>query len=160
MPLVTGYKVYWRSVPYGSSLPAGRDRSLWKFLAGLTPLGADPTATLPLKPSEDVYFAATLVFDSGFETDFVSESALIFQGCRILADPPSNNIRRIENSDATTRVESARQRPAHRRCHEREPDYHGSSASRRAERFMILPVAAPARGPSNGRDGREWGGGG
>ncbi len=104
-PLVTGYNVYWRAVPLSSPPPAGRDRGLWNFLAGPTPLGADTTTSLSFMPYNDVHFAATLVFDSGFETAYVSGSTAIYQCPPILADPPSNNIRRIKKSDATPRVE-------------------------------------------------------
>ena len=105
IPLVTGYRVYWRAVPRGSAPPMGRDRDLWNLLSGPVPLGTNAEGTLPSMPNDDLYLAATLVFDSGFETTHVSESAFTSQCSTILADPPSNNIWRLKRSAATTQVE-------------------------------------------------------
>ncbi len=104
-PLVTGYRVYWRAVPRGATPPAGRERGLWDLLAGPFPLDTNGTGSLPYMADDDVYFATSLVFDSGFETAHVSESTFTSQCAPILADPPSNNIWRLKRSAEPAREE-------------------------------------------------------
>jgi len=80
--LVRGYKVYAQAVPRGAAAPTDRRRTAWSTVEG----GAGPEgAALALEQatdvivhctgSADVYLATALVFESGFETEHLSESS-------------------------------------------------------------------------------------
>jgi len=72
-PAVLRGNVYAQTVPAGSAAPSDRDRSLWTLISP-APGDLDASQFLSIECSEDqdVYLSASLVFDSGYETAYVS----------------------------------------------------------------------------------------
>jgi hypothetical protein len=72
-PAVLQGNVYAQTVPAGSAAPSDRDRSLWTLISP-TPGDLDASQFLNIECSDDqdVYLTASLFFDSGYETAYVS----------------------------------------------------------------------------------------
>jgi hypothetical protein len=77
------YKVYAQLLDAGSPLPADRDRSQWVELTTIaTNIGEPMTLGISCLDGQDFVIATSLVFDSGFETSYVSRnSQRFFCGC-------------------------------------------------------------------------------
>lgn len=84
--VVQGYRIYAQVVKDGNSFSADRNRSTsdstgdWVLTTGgESSIEGIPSHSeilqvgIPCGPGDDVYLAATLVFDSGFETQYVSD---------------------------------------------------------------------------------------
>lgn len=77
---VVGYRLYAQTVVHAAPAPGDlrRDESHgWTLASGGQPLsfGATTAITSPCAASQDLYLAASLVFDSGFETPHLSRPA-------------------------------------------------------------------------------------
>jgi len=72
-PVILQGNIYAQTVPAGTAAPDDRDRSLWMPVSP-SPGDLDASQFLNVECAEDqdVYLAASLVFDSGFETAYVS----------------------------------------------------------------------------------------
>ena len=70
-----GGNVYAQTVAAGSAAPSDRDRSLWTLISP-SPGDLDASQFLNIECSEDqdVYLSASLLFDSGYETAYVSDN--------------------------------------------------------------------------------------
>jgi hypothetical protein len=86
---LAGYRVYCRRVPHQGPGPAGRDvTASWVLSGGTNPLGGSVDVVQNCAGAEDIYCAATLVTDSGFETTRVSANIGAETACGpTLADP-------------------------------------------------------------------------
>lgn len=86
---VRGFRIYAQVVVHGGDAPTDRGRpnsnvgGNWKLAdGGESPSGGALTidsnaqVTVACKPTDDVYLAASLVFDSGFETRHVSQNSV------------------------------------------------------------------------------------
>ena len=80
--VVTGYRVYARSVDAGTASPTNRDRGGWTALSPVpVPLGQSTLLPADCPVDQELYLAAALVFDSGFETSHVSADSTIVNCC-------------------------------------------------------------------------------
>jgi hypothetical protein len=77
---VTGYRVYKRDT-LGGAAPTDRHRSVWTPVTGVVPLGQPTSFDYFCLGQIGTYFANTLVFDGGFETDYVSANSLPIKLC-------------------------------------------------------------------------------
>ena len=88
---VQGFKIYQRIVPRGSAIPANT-RSAWTAASGTLAFGApDTPITVNCATNSDVYFAYSIVGDSGFETAQVGSSRAGQCG-PTLADPGKGKV--------------------------------------------------------------------
>lgn len=71
---IQGFKVYQQIVPRGAAVPTN-GRGSWTAASALVPLGAPDTAvTVTCATNSDVYFAYSIVGNSGWEGSFVGTS--------------------------------------------------------------------------------------
>ena len=98
---LVGYKIYEQRTARGGAAPVDRTRddgdpaSGWKLAVGGAgpndeprPIGSTSTLTLTCYTAVDVYLATSLVFESGFETPFVSQSTppILCSSCAVDGD--------------------------------------------------------------------------
>ena len=74
--LVAGYRVYRHA---GNALTTYRRGSDWTATTGTLPLGQN--AVVPL-PTSDTFYAYAIVFDSGFESDYVGQAIQVHLQCQ------------------------------------------------------------------------------
>lgn len=72
--IVFGYRVYYQALPVTSPPPSDRHRSAWTPAAPATPLGAATTFTVACGLDCALYLAQSIVFDSQFETGYLSDT--------------------------------------------------------------------------------------
>jgi hypothetical protein len=90
--VVTGYRVYYQSLPHGSPAPSDRRRSAgWLPAAPVIPYGQTGTFDVPCSGC-DLYLAASLVFDSDFETDYLSRNTGPLHDCSPCPDADQDGI--------------------------------------------------------------------
>ena len=98
---LVGYKVYEQRTTRGGAAPVDRTRddgdpaTGWTLAAGGAgsggaprPIGSTSTLTLTCHTAVDIYLATSLVFESGFETPFVSQSTppILCSSCAVDGD--------------------------------------------------------------------------
>lgn len=107
--LVTGYEILLRAIPRGDPPPGDRSRATGGWVdAAFASLGAGATITISCLSDDDVYLATSLVFNSGFQTDVVSENSTRVEcGPNVADRPPSPVHRRGRPRGTLTLGESA-----------------------------------------------------
>ncbi len=84
---LTGYKVYSQNVGQLGAPPVSRDASLWTVgSAGVETIGQDATVDVTCSTLDDLYFAVSLVFDSGFETPLLGGNSASLRCDALLGD--------------------------------------------------------------------------
>jgi len=73
--LITGFRVYSKTVPRGGPAPTTRARASWDPQGGTQPLGGSVPAATTCAVDSDVYLATSLIFADGVESQIVSADA-------------------------------------------------------------------------------------
>ncbi|HKQ62706.1 MAG TPA: hypothetical protein VJS92_15555 [Candidatus Polarisedimenticolaceae bacterium] len=88
LPVVTGYRVYANIVPAGAPAPVNRNRAAgWLPVSPVTATNSPTSATLNCATPSEAYLATSLIFDSGFELQYVGANSTRVQCGPNLAEP-------------------------------------------------------------------------
>ncbi len=107
--LLRGYKIYYSVVPRNAPAPSARDLAAWLPLTNETAIGTNSAGSVACPAvgsitDFDAYLATSLVFDSGFETGYVSGNSTVVQCGLTLADQPGN-FKMIKKPKTPTRTQ-------------------------------------------------------
>jgi hypothetical protein len=88
--VIKGWKLFKKVLPEGSPAPNNRDKSSgWTAVSGRVDIGTNATdSTTGCASNQDIYYAVGLVFDSNFETKFLSGNSTVVKCGPTLAEPP------------------------------------------------------------------------
>jgi hypothetical protein len=78
---IVGYRLYRGDVEDYGPPPSDRHRTAWTAVSGVMPIGLPSFITIECRGQSRTYLAMALVFDSGFETGYVSENSVAISVC-------------------------------------------------------------------------------
>ncbi|HKQ62707.1 MAG TPA: hypothetical protein VJS92_15560 [Candidatus Polarisedimenticolaceae bacterium] len=88
LPVITGYRVHANTQPVGSPSPTDRNRAAgWVPASPITPLNAPTSVTVNCASPNVTYLGTTLILDSGFELQYVSDNSSRIHCGPNLAEP-------------------------------------------------------------------------
>jgi len=106
--LVKSYRIYKQVLARGAAAPSTRNRSAWTAAGAAVAVGQPFSYTeTSCATNSDIWLATAVVFDSGFETSFVSGNSRPVQCGPTIAEPSDKGFKVIERKGGSTRTPSS-----------------------------------------------------